>query len=99
MGKPQRWFGNEFEAEAIRLVETSGPTQREIAEDLGIGLATPARQLAGRPWPRDLEIGEQIANCAADHVGDLDVPEEGGVHLTEHQVRDAALPSGKAQSR
>ena len=40
MGKPQRRLGKEFEAEAVRLVETSGRTQREIAEDLGIGLST-----------------------------------------------------------
>ena len=31
MSKPQRRFGKEFEAEAVRLVETSGRTQREIA--------------------------------------------------------------------
>ena len=30
MGKPQRRFGKEFEAEAVRLVEVSGRTQREI---------------------------------------------------------------------
>ncbi len=40
MGKPQRRFTKEFEAEAVRLVETSGRTQREIAEDLGTGLST-----------------------------------------------------------
>ena len=40
MGKPQRRFGKEFEAEAVRLVGTGGRTQREIAEDLGIGLST-----------------------------------------------------------
>ena len=34
MGKPQRRFGKEFEAEAVRLVEVSGRTQREIAMDL-----------------------------------------------------------------
>lgn len=45
MGKPQRRFGKEFEAEAVRLVETSGRTQREIAEDLGIGLSTLRRWL------------------------------------------------------
>lgn len=38
MGNPQRRFGKEFAAEAVRLVETSGRTQKEIAEDLGIGL-------------------------------------------------------------
>jgi len=37
MGKPQRRFGKEFEAEAVRLVEVSGRTQREIAMDLGAG--------------------------------------------------------------
>ena len=31
MGKLQRRFGKEFAAEAVRLVEVSGRTQREIA--------------------------------------------------------------------
>jgi transposase-like protein len=43
-GKPQRRFGKEFAAEAVRLVEVSGRTQREIARDLGVGLSTLARQ-------------------------------------------------------
>lgn len=54
MGKPHRRFGKEFEAEAVRLVETSGRTQREIAEDLGIGLSTLRRWLDKRR-ERDLE--------------------------------------------
>lgn len=33
MGKLHRRFGKELEAEAVRLVETSGRTQREIVED------------------------------------------------------------------
>ena len=33
-------FGKEFAAEAVRLVEVSGRTQREIARDLGVGLST-----------------------------------------------------------
>lgn len=45
MGKPQRRLGAEFDAEAVRLVETSGRTQREIADDLGVGLSTL------RSWP------------------------------------------------
>ena len=53
MGKPQRRFGKGFEAEAVRLVETSGRTRREIAEDLGIGLSTLRRWLKRRE--RDLE--------------------------------------------
>ena len=49
MGKAHRRFGKEFEAEAVRLVETSGRTQREIAEDLEIGLRRSAmdRQAPG----------------------------------------------------
>lgn len=54
MGKPHRRFDKEFEAEAVRLVEMSGRTQREIAEDLGIGLSTLRRWLNKRR-ERDLE--------------------------------------------
>jgi transposase len=44
--KQQRRFTKEFEEEAVRLVETSGRTQREIADDLGIGLSTLVRWLS-----------------------------------------------------
>ena len=40
MGKRQRRLTRDLEAEAVRLVETSGRTQKEIATDLGIGLST-----------------------------------------------------------
>lgn len=53
MGKPQRRFGKEHEAEAVRLVETSGRTQREIAGDLGIGLST-LRRWVDKRRERDL---------------------------------------------
>ena len=36
----QRRFRKEFREEAVRLAQTSGRTQREIAGDLGIGLST-----------------------------------------------------------
>src|SRR3954451_10451978 len=36
----QRRFTKEFEEEAVRLAQTSGRTQREIAGDFGIGLST-----------------------------------------------------------
>ena len=39
----QRRFTKEFAEEAVRLVETSGRPQREIAGDLGIGLSTLVR--------------------------------------------------------
>jgi transposase len=54
MGKPQRRFTKEFVEEAVRLVETSGRTQRKIAEDLGIGLSTLRRWLDKRR-ERDME--------------------------------------------
>ncbi|ENT06065.1 MULTISPECIES: helix-turn-helix domain-containing protein, partial [Brucella] len=36
----------EFEREAVRLAETSGRTQKEIAADLGIGLSTLTRWIS-----------------------------------------------------
>ena len=40
MGKPQRRSARSSRREAVRLVETNGRTQREIAESLGIGRST-----------------------------------------------------------
>jgi len=48
MGKPQRRFGQEFEAEAVRLVEVGGRTQRKIAMDLSVGLSTLRRWIDKR---------------------------------------------------
>ena len=39
-------FTKEFEAEAVRLVRTSGRSKREIADDLGVGVSTLTRWLA-----------------------------------------------------
>jgi transposase len=39
----QRRFTQEFREEAVRLAQTSGRRQREIAGDLGIGLSTLVR--------------------------------------------------------
>ena len=39
-GRASGRFGKELEMEAVRLVETNGRTQIEIAEDLGIGLSS-----------------------------------------------------------
>ncbi len=50
----QRKFTKEFEAEAVRLVHTSGRTQREVAHDLGIGLSTLGRWI-GRSRDRLIE--------------------------------------------
>ena len=43
----QQRFAKDFEEEAVRLVQTSGRTQREIAGDVGIGLLTLVRWIAG----------------------------------------------------
>ncbi len=54
----QRRFTKEFEDEAVRLVRTSGRTQREIAEDLGIGLSTLARWIGrSRDRAADAPVG------------------------------------------
>ena len=50
----QRRFTKEFETEAVRLVQTSGGTQREIAADLGIGLSTLVRWV-GRNRDREID--------------------------------------------
>lgn len=43
--KERRTFTEEFKREAVRLVETSGLTIRQVAEDLGVGLSTLTRWL------------------------------------------------------
>jgi transposase len=52
--KQQRRFTKDFENEAVRLALTSGRTQREIAEDLGVGLSTLVRWI-GRSRDRGAE--------------------------------------------
>nr|WP_232318536.1 IS3 family transposase [Sphingomonas sp. TDK1] len=63
----QRRFTKEFEEEAVRLVATSGRTQREIAEDLGVGLSTLVRWI-GRSRDRLVEAPGQApqADMAAE---------------------------------
>jgi len=65
--KQQRRFTKEFEDEAVRLVRTSGRTQREIAEDLGVGLSTLVRWI-GRSRDRAAEApgGSASPDMAAE---------------------------------
>ena len=63
----QRRFTKEFEDEAVRLVQTTGWSQREIAEDLGIGLSTLVRWISRS---RDRQID------APDRSGQEDVAAE-----------------------
>ena len=40
MPEPKKHFTQAFRDEAVRLVQTSGRSRREVAADLGIGLST-----------------------------------------------------------
>ena len=64
----KRRFTKEFEAEAVRLVQTSGRTQREVADDLGIGLSTLVRWV-GRS--RDRLIDEPPKPGSEDVAADI----------------------------
>ena len=66
--KQQRRFTKEFEEEAVRLVQTSGQTQREIAGDLGIGLSTLVRWLG---WSRDRRVAAPAMAAANDVTAEL----------------------------
>ena len=67
MGKRQPRLTRDLEAEAVRLVETSGRTQKEIVTDLGIGLST-LRRWIDKSRERDLEAPppERQADMAAE---------------------------------
>ena len=64
----QRRFTKEFEEEAVRLVHRSGRTQREVAEDLGIGLSTLVRGTSGR---RDRQIDHPPEGRQEDAAAEL----------------------------
>lgn len=64
----QRRFTREFEDEAVRLVRTSGRTQRAVAEDLGIGLSTLVRWISRS---RDRQIEHPPAAREEDVVAEL----------------------------
>lgn len=66
--KQQRRFTKEFEDEAVRLVQTSGRTQWQIAEDLGVGLSTLVRWL-GRS--RDQAAEAAGGSAAPDMTAEL----------------------------
>lgn len=64
----QKNFTKEFEKEAVRLAQTSGRTQREIAQDLGVGLSTLVRWIGrSRDQAMDAPIGSAaIEDMAAE---------------------------------
>lgn len=57
----QKQLTKEFEIEAVRLARTSGRTQRQVAEDLGIGPSTQVRWIGrNQDWP-DGDAGTAVA--------------------------------------
>ena len=64
--KQQRRFTKEFEEEAVRLVQTSGRTQREIAGDLGIGLSTLVRWIGRSRDRRGVDPAAAERDVAAE---------------------------------
>jgi transposase len=65
--KQQRRFTKEFEDEAVRLARTSGRTQREIAEDLGVGLSTLVRWIGrSRDRAADAPVGSASPDTATE---------------------------------
>jgi transposase len=64
MPKPHSRFTQEVQDEAVRLVETSGRSRREIAQDLGIGRSTL------RPWI-DRRRERQIEHPPEDRQEDM----------------------------
>ena len=62
----QRRFTKEFEEEAVRLVQTSGRTQREIAGDLGIGLSTLVRWIGRSRDRRGVDPAAAERDVAAE---------------------------------
>lgn len=64
----QRRFTKEFEDEAVRLVRTSGRTQRAVAEDLGVGLSTLVRWI-GRG--RERQSGDPGGSDQGDVMAEL----------------------------
>lgn len=61
----QKNFTKEFETEAVRLAQTSGRTQREIAQDLGVGLSTLVRWI-GRS--RDQAMDAPVVSAATEDM-------------------------------
>jgi transposase len=66
MGKQlRRIFADEFKKEAVRLIETSGRTISQVADDLGIGLSTLT------PWKRQFQEADLLAGPHEDVTKEL----------------------------
>jgi transposase len=68
MPEPKKRFTQEFRDEAVRLAQTSGRSRREVASDLGIGLATLRSWIDGR---RDRALNEPPPDRQEDMGAEL----------------------------
>jgi transposase len=59
---PKTRFTREFQDEAVRLVLTSGRSQRAIADDLGVNRSTLARWMAEHQDMRPSSANEDIVD-------------------------------------
>jgi transposase-like protein len=61
-----------FKQEAVRLVQTSGKSQRQIADDLGVGMSTLSRQQRTERGPLSgVETSSQKQTRCAAYVGKM----------------------------
>ncbi len=63
--RERRTFTEDFKQEAVRLTETSGRTNAQIAEDLGLGLSTLTR------WKRRYREADLLAGPHEDTAKEL----------------------------
>jgi transposase len=77
-------FTKEFEDEAVRLVRTSGRSQREIAENLGIDLSALVRWISRS---RDRQIDEPDCSGQEDVAAELKrLRRENGILRQERDI-------------
>ncbi|MBO0794016.1 MAG: transposase [Ktedonobacteraceae bacterium] len=55
-------FDKSLKQEAVRLVQTSGKSQRQVAQDLGIGMSTLSR------WCSEMAINGERAFVGSGHL-------------------------------
>jgi transposase len=75
--RERRVFTEEFKREAVRLIETSGRTIAQIAEDLGVGLSTLThpdtmgkriyREAASSSEPHD-DVAKELAHLRKENA-------------------------------
>ena len=79
--RERRDFTEEFRKETVRLLETSGRTIAQVAEDLGLGLSTVTR------WKRQHREADLLAGPHEDTAKELArLRKENQVLRQEHEI-------------